>query len=97
MIIVAVIAILLSFAKVADVVAKLIYGNKSGAEQSTLSQKIQSYAKTAVAVSLGLFLISTGAAALAVPVVGVAMIVVGVVLVAYALWPFFTRSSSANG
>jgi hypothetical protein len=97
MIIVAIVAILLSFAKVADALTGLIYGSKSSAEKATISSKIQNTAKIIVGVSIGLFLISSGVAALAIPVVGIAMIAVGAILVAYSLWPFISKPSAMSG
>lgn len=54
-------------------------------------EKVKVITRTLVMVSLGLFLIATGAAALAVPVVGGALIVIGLILVAYGLWPWFRK------
>jgi len=96
MIIVAIVAIALSFAKVADAVANLVWGNRPVAERQTLSMKIQSTAKVIVGASIGLFLISSGVAALAIPVVGIAMITVGAILVAYSLWPFFKKQPAMS-
>lgn len=53
--------------------------------------KVKMITRTLVMVSLGLFLISTGAAALAVPIVGGALIVIGLILLTYGLWPWFRK------
>lgn len=93
MAIVALIALLLSFAKVADAIANLIHG-KDSAKAVSLSSKIQNTARTILVVAVGAFLITSGIAALAVPVVGIALLVVGVALMAYALWPMFSKQSA---
>lgn len=78
------IALLLSFEKVGDTVGGW-FGVAAG--------KVSNIAKTVFITALGIFLISTGAAAMAVPVVGVALIVIGLVLVGFAMWPLFKPKS----
>lgn len=58
-------------------------------------EKVKLITRTVVMVSLGLFLISTGAAALAVPIVGGALIVIGLILITYGLWPWFKKDEDA--
>lgn len=57
--------------------------------------RVKTITKTVVMVSLGLFLISTGAAALVVPIVGGTLIVIGLILVTYGLWPWFRKDVDA--
>jgi len=80
-------AMLLCFEKIAEAV---------GGATNQATETITGYAKIALGVSIGLFLISSGAAAMAVPIVGVALIAVGVILVAYVLWPFFQRGDTSE-
>lgn len=56
---------------------------------------VKKVVKTIVLVTLGLFLISTGAASLAVPIIGGALIVIGIALVAYGLYPWFKKDRDA--
>ena len=93
MAIVALIALLLSFAKVANALANMIHG-KDSVKAASLSTKIQNTARTILVVAVGAFLITSGIAAMAVPVVGIALIGVGVALMAYALWPVFSKPSA---
>lgn len=58
---------------------------------------IQNTARTVLFIALGAFLIYTGVAALAVPVVGVILIVSGLALVAMALYPFFSKPKQPTG
>lgn len=95
-VIVALVALLLSFAKVADAITKLIYGSKPAGEQASISTKIQNTARTILVCAIGAFLISSGVAALAVPVVGIALLVIGVALIAYSLWPLFRPRTNAG-
>jgi len=64
----------------------------TGQSPSTISL----WARTIFATSLGLYLISTGVAALVVPWVGITLIVIGVVLVTYAWWPWIGSKKSAE-
>jgi len=57
-------------------------------------EKVKSVTKTIVFISLGLFLISTGAATMAVPVLGAGLIIIGLVLLAYGLWPLFRKEEA---
>lgn len=82
LVVVMVLALLLSFEKVGNFVGETI-GQGAGV--------VSAYAKTVLVVALGLYLVTTGAAALAVPIVGIGLIVVGLVLVGYALWPYFQK------
>lgn len=53
------------------------------------AQTLKFWAMTVLTGSLGLYLITSGVAALAVPIVGIGLIVIGLALVAYTVWPFF--------
>jgi hypothetical protein len=75
-------ALLMSFEFVAAPVGKMI---------GVASNRVANISKTVFIGALGLFLISSGVAALAVPVVGIILIAIGVVLVGYAVWPFFSK------
>jgi len=75
-------ALLLCFKKVADVVGDAI--NVSG-------DQISEWAKIVLSTSIGLFLIYSGTAAMAVPFVGAAFMIVGVVTVFWAVWPLFNN------
>jgi len=80
-------ALLLSFSQVADWV---------GAQTNTDGAVIMNLARTVLAGSIGVYLISTGVAALAVPVVGIILITVGLAILAYAVWPYFQRDEPAG-
>jgi len=58
------------------------------------AEKTKSVVRTVVLVSLGAFLISSGVAALAIPVLGGAMIVIGLILVGVALYPWFKKPTN---
>jgi len=78
-------ALILSFPAVAS---------KAGQMVGVAGDKVLFWARTALAVGIGLFLISSGVAALAAPVVGVILIVVGLALVTWAVWPIFSKPSA---
>lgn len=85
--IVVLIAMLLTMQPVADQVSKWT---------GIASDKIKSVAKTVVGAGLGIALVTWGVAALSVPILGGAMILVGLALVVYTVWPLFKSSSSGN-
>jgi len=60
------------------------------------SEKLRMIAATAVAAGLGVLLITWGIAALAMPILGGAMIVIGLVLIAYAVWPLFRPGTQSD-
>jgi len=80
-------ALLLSFSQVADWVG--VQTNQNG-------DMIRDIARTVLAGSIGIYLISAGVAALAVPVVGIILITVGLAILAYAVWPYFQRDQPAG-
>jgi len=59
--------------------------------QSLNIPKVSAIARVVLGTGIGIYLITTGVAALAVPLVGVALIVIGLIIAAYALWPLFNR------
>lgn len=79
-----VLALILSFDAVSDEVGKVT---------NTAGDKINDVARIVFGTALGLFLINTGVASLAVPVVGVALIAIGIVLVGASMWPVFKGRS----
>jgi len=86
LVVVILLALLLSFDKVAEPVANLV---------SYPVNKVTDLARTVLVVALGLFLISVGATAAAVAV-GVALIVIGLALVVYAVYPWLSKSSMST-
>jgi len=80
-------ALLLSFEKVASWVGETT--NQDGG-------MIMALARTVLAATIGIFLITSGVAALAVPVVGIILITVGIAILAYAVWPYFSSKSKAS-
>ncbi len=90
MIVIAVLVILsmlLTFDPVANAVAKVT---------GVVPETLKSWARVVIAAGMGIALIGWGVAALAVPFVGVAMIVIGVVAFAWAVWPLFRPNSVAG-
>lgn len=73
-----------------------VVGEKVGGVLGQPGTKIVNIARTVLVIGLGLFLISAGVGALAVPAVGVAMIVIGVALVAWGAWPLFKKSDAES-
>jgi len=57
--------------------------------------KLRGIAQTVVAAGIGLILVMAGIAAMAVPIVGVTLILIGVGAIAWAVWPLF-RPTTAN-
>lgn len=80
-------ATVLSFSKVGEMVGGWI--GVAGGTVTTLARSV-------LGASVGLYLISTGVAALAVPVLGIALIAVGLVILAYSVWPYFSKSGSGE-
>lgn len=60
------------------------------------SEKLRSVAATIVGTGAGVLLVGWGIAALSMPILGGAMIVIGLALLAYSLWPLFSPRSSSN-
>lgn len=55
--------------------------------------KIKAIAQTVATIALGLIVVSWGIAALSLPVLGGVMIVAGLALVAWGVWPLFQSSN----
>lgn len=83
--IVIVVAMLLQIPMVSDYVAKLT---------GSTGEKIRSVARTIASIAVGVALVTWGIASLAVPILGGAMIVAGLALLAYSLWPLFKSSQA---
>jgi len=75
-------AMIMSFKTVSDLV-----GDKVG----IAGNKIGDIARTVLGASVGVYLIGAGVAALTVPIIGVALIAVGIVIAAYFLWPWLNK------
>jgi hypothetical protein len=58
---------------------------------------IKSYLSTAAGIVMGGILISWGIAAIELPVLGVPMILAGLAMIAYNVWPLITQKTLANG
>jgi len=81
------VAMLLTWKPVTDQVSKWT---------GVAADKIRSGAQTVVGIGLGVALVTWGIAALSVPILGGAMILVGLALVAYAVWPLFKSSPAGT-
>ena len=81
MLYVIVIVMLLSLAMKFEIVSNFVAGIFG-----TTPEVVQDYATIALVGSIGLFLIWSGVAFAAIPVVGVALVVIGVCFLAYAIW-----------
>ncbi len=87
-IVVMLLALILSFDRVSTFV---------GATLNIAAGKVQNTARTVLGVAIGIYMISSGVAALAIPIIGISLLVVGVVLVGYSLWPYLTKMGSSEG
>jgi hypothetical protein len=71
--------------------------NKVGEMVGVAGSKIRSVVSTIASAAIGLLLCSFGVTALAaVPVVGVILLVVGLALLAWSVWPLFSDSAPVN-
>lgn len=59
--------------------------------------KIKSIAQTVVGAGLGVLMVGWGIAAISVPILGGAMILIGLALIVYSVWPLFKSSSTGTG
>jgi hypothetical protein len=57
---------------------------------------VRSWAQTAAGIALGAALVTWGIAALAIPILGGIMIIAGLALLAYSVWPLFSTSSTGG-
>jgi hypothetical protein len=62
----------------------------------TTGEAIRNTAATIVGIGIGVMLISFGVAALSVPVLGVVLVVIGLAMLGYSLWPLFKPRSQQN-
>jgi len=58
---------------------------------------IRTWAQTIAGIALGAALVTWGIAALAIPILGGMMIIAGLALIAYAVWPLFNSTSTTGG
>jgi hypothetical protein len=86
--VVAVLAMLLMLPWVSD---------KVGAMFGVAGDKIRTVAQTVAGVAIGVALVTWGIAALALPVLGGIMIVAGLAMIAYNVWPLFSGGASITG
>jgi hypothetical protein len=82
-----VIAFLLRFEGIAGIVAKTL---------GTNTETVTSVANTVFYASLGCFLIYSGVALMALPIVGIPLIIVGALMCAIPLWEYFSRKKPDN-
>lgn len=91
----------LAFVGVVVVIALLMMipavANAVGKVTGVTGERIRSVASTIVGAGVGVLLVGWGVAALSVPFVGVAMIVIGLALMAYTLWPLFRPANKVAG
>lgn len=86
--VVIIVAMLLQIPVLSDYVAKVT---------GSTGDKIRSVARTIASLAIGVALVTWGIASLAVPVLGGVMIVAGLVLVAYSVWPLFKSKTVTAG
>ena len=70
--------------------------NKVAGWTGTAASKVKYIAQTIVGAGVGLLLVSFGVAALSAPIVGICLILAGVALAAYSLWPLFRPNMSVS-
>lgn len=87
--IVGIIALILSFAQVSEFVAGLF--GKTGSDKVNLGFHISSIAKTIFLTVVGLILVTSGIASLMFPIIGIPLIIVGLAMVLYGVWPLFKK------
>lgn len=80
LVIIVLVAMLLTTKPVADAVSKVTGWSAA---------KIQSAAKFVVGIGISVALVTWGIAVMAIPVLGVGLIVAGLALLAYSVWPLF--------
>jgi hypothetical protein len=68
--------------------------NKVGEWTGIAGDKIRGAAQTVAGIAIGVALVTWGIAALALPVLGGVMIVAGLAMIAYNVWPLFTGGGS---
>lgn len=83
--VVIVVALFLQIPMVSDYVGKVA---------GVTGEKVRSVARTIASLGIGVALVTWGIASLAVPVLGGAMIVAGLALLAYSVWPLFAKKDT---
>lgn len=58
---------------------------------------IRGWAQTTVGAGVGVLLLIVGVQSLAVPALGISLIIIGLALLVYALWPLFANKVSSGG
>ena len=86
---VVILCMILSFDPVATQVSKVT---------GMASAKVKGWARTIAGAGVGIMLISFGVTALAaMPIVGIALIVIGLAILAYSVWPLFSSGGVGAG
>lgn len=85
--IVIIVALILQITPVADWVGKMT---------GVTGDKIKSAARTVITIALAAVIVSWGIAALAVPVLGVSMVLIGLVMLAWAVYPMVVKSTPSG-
>lgn len=85
--VIAVLAVILQFDAVSAPVANAL---------NVAQEKISYWSKTALWLSVGVILIIAGASSMAVPLIGISLIVVGAALLIMAVWPSIFSRKSVN-
>lgn len=57
---------------------------------------VRTWAQTICAAGIGTALVTWGIAALAIPILGGMMIIIGLALIAYAVWPLFSSTTTGG-
>jgi phosphotransferase system glucose/maltose/N-acetylglucosamine-specific IIC component len=81
------IALILSFPQAAD---------KAGEIVGVAGDRIKDVARTVLAICVAVFLVLVGVSSLSYPFVGVTLIVVGLAIMAYSLWPYFKKGDRVS-
>lgn len=87
LVIVILVAMLLTTKPVAGAVSKMT---------GWAADKIQNTARLVVGIAIAVALVTWGIAVLSIPVLGVGMIIAGLALLTYSVWPLFTSSKAAG-
>lgn len=65
-------------------------------EKTTGWKNVKAGAKTVATVALGAVVVSWGIATLSIPILGASMVVIGLVLIGYAVYPMFVKPSTVS-
>ena len=85
--IVIIVALLLMWPPVSNAIAPVF---------KTTGDKIRQVARTIVGIGIGVALVSWGIAALSLPLLGGAMVIIGLAVLAYSVWPLFSGGSRGS-